>query len=753
MKKTVSGALVLALPFGLIPFHAAASESLEEMKVWAKQPDTHDAGATSPVSVLTPEDFSSINIATTEDTVKYEPSLVIRRRFIGDSNGTLGIRGSNMFQTSRSMVFADGVPLHYFLESRWSGAPRWTMVSASEIAQVEVLYGPFSAEYGGNAMGGVVLIETAIPEDFEVHMDGSFFQQDFDAYGADNSLDGFKGFASVGDRIGDWSYYFSYNHLKTEAQPQSFRDTGTGGAGTTPVTGGTLDNNSVGTERYFYGDTGVVDTRTRNYKFKTGYDFGDWSALLNIAYEDRISENTGDTYLRDSNGNPVWSGNVTQDGEDYSITDSSRINENELDRDSLSVGLRLKGQLNSNLSLEANINQFDVLNDESRSSAANPEDPAFDGTGQITDYDDTGWQTAEVKLRVAELGQPGLSMVTGLRWEAYELNVNVYDSENYRAGSKSQKDSNSGGKTELTSGFAQLNYEINPQWNTSFGLRAESWKSHGGYYGELDEGNDTFVSNDVPGRSEQKFSPKFSLGYKPQQDQTIRYSVAKAYRFPIVEELFSQYKAYNTENIANPELKPENGLHHNLMFQQDIALGYVRVNLFQETIKNVIESQTDFNSDVRTFVPVDEVQTHGVEFIVNASNLLIDHLDTRFNITYTKAEITENDPDPSIEGNRYPRMPEWRANLLATYHLTTQWSAALNWQYAHDSYGRLDNTDDEDNVYGAQDGYSRFGAKTTYQINEHYKVGAGIDNITNEIDYVAHPWPGRTLYLNVAADF
>ena len=44
-----------------------------------------------------------------------------------------------MFQTSRSMVFADGVPLHYLLQSRWNGAPRWTMVSASEIAQVETL--------------------------------------------------------------------------------------------------------------------------------------------------------------------------------------------------------------------------------------------------------------------------------------------------------------------------------------------------------------------------------------------------------------------------------------------------------------------------------------------------------------------------------------------------------------------------------------------------------------------------------------
>ena len=155
------------------PVHVlAAEDDIEEIVVWGSDLDQR-FGNPSPSSILTQEDFSSINVATTEDVVKYEPSMVIRRRFIGDSNGVVGIRGSNMFQTSRSMVFADGVPLHYFLQSRWNGAPRWTMVSASEIAQVNVLYGPFSAEYSGNSMGGVVEIETAIPQQEEFHFDSS----------------------------------------------------------------------------------------------------------------------------------------------------------------------------------------------------------------------------------------------------------------------------------------------------------------------------------------------------------------------------------------------------------------------------------------------------------------------------------------------------------------------------------------------------------------------------------------------------
>src|SRR5690606_18954722 len=110
-------------------FAQAEEPLLEEIVVWGQQ-SVHRAAASHPSSMLTPEDLVSINVATTEDVVKFEPSLVIRRRFIGDSNGTMGMRGANMFQTSRSMVFADGVPLHYLLQSRWNGAPRWTMVSA-----------------------------------------------------------------------------------------------------------------------------------------------------------------------------------------------------------------------------------------------------------------------------------------------------------------------------------------------------------------------------------------------------------------------------------------------------------------------------------------------------------------------------------------------------------------------------------------------------------------------------------------------
>ena len=735
---------------------AADEAPLEEVVVWGQQ--TNERAASShPSSLLTQQDLVSINVATTEDVVKFEPSLVIRRRFIGDSNGTMGMRGSNMFQTSRSMVFADGVPLHYLLQSRWNGAPRWTMVSASEIAQVEVLYGPFSAEFSGNSMGGVVLIESAIPQQREFHFDSSFFSQNFDAYGFDDTVTGHKEFFSYGDKFGDTSVYFSYNRLDSESQPQTFYYGGSTSAVTpTSVTGAIVDNDERSNSRLWFGDTGVQDTLTENYKLKIGQDFGQWQALLNVAYEDRFNgASSPNTYLKNSSGANVWSGNVIQNGMKFNVP-TSRLGVSEQERDSLSLGLRLRGPVAEDVVFEANLNQFQVLRDQSSSSLSNPNDVAYTQAGQVNDFGDTGWSSAEAKLFFNDIGVDGIGLIVGARHDAYELNMDVYNSPNYQAASFANFTSRSGGETQLDALFAQMNWDINSQWDLGLGIRWESFTSDNGYFSDDDAATPAFDLVSVPSSSRKEFSPKFSVAYQPAEKWRFAYALGQAYRFPIVEELFSQYSAYNAISVANPELQPENGLHHNLMIERQIDSGVLRVNLFQETIKDVVESQSENlpgGLSVRTFIPIDETQTHGVEFIANLDDLVIDGLDVRFNMVYTDSEIVKNRPDPSIEGNVYPRMPQWRGNLLMTYHLSSQWDAGLNYQYASDSFGRNDNTDREDGVYGAQDGFSRLGFKTTYNFTSGVALGLGVDNITDEVAYVAHPWPGRTIYANLSYDF
>jgi iron complex outermembrane receptor protein len=258
-----------------------------------------------------------------------------------------------------------------------------------------------------------------------------------------------------------------------------------------------------------------------------------------------------------------------------------------------------------------------------------------------------------------------------------------------------------------------------------------------------------------------QFSPKFSLGYVPAEDWLVRYSLAKAYRFPVVEELFTQSQSYSTIVQARPDLKPENGLHHNVMLEKQFDAGYARINIFTETIQDAIESQSNLlagGGSITTFSAIDEVQTEGIELIVNRYGLFVPQLDLRFNIAYTKSIIEDNStaegPSPamSIEGNDYPRMPRWRSNLMVTYHATDRWDLSATAQYADKSFGRLDNRDTAKQVMGAQDGYTRFGVKTSLDVTDELEASIGIDNLANEESYVAHPWPGRSYYLSLAYD-
>ena len=723
-------------------------DSDEELTVWGQERPVKNTQYVSPNSLLTPEDMLSINAATTEDLVKYEPSLIIRRRFIGDANGTMGVRGSNMFQTPRSMVFADGVPLHYFLQTRWSGAPRWSLVSADEIAKVEVLYGPFSAEYSGNSMGGVINIETAIPDERHFHFEGSLFSQNFSALGFDDELSGQKSFLSYGDRFDKLSLYASYNHLQNDSQPQDFRFTSTGfpTGGEADVNGAIQEKNEYGEPVIFFGDTGPITNTTDNVKLKIGYEMEKWSAIFNIAHEDRESRTTApNNYLKKNSGDSIWNGRVVQNGTAFNVRNSN-FAVSELDRQSLLIGGRLQGELTNNWWLEASMSHFEVTKDETRDSSTNPLDPAFTLAGEVSDYDDTGWDTFEIKFQNDHFfNNENLSIVTGMRHERYSLQINNYGSDNYQAGLKTTLSNSSGGKSMIQALFAQLGWQVNGNWDIAFGGRHESWKSEDGYFGAIQHID----------RSENRFSPKFSVGLKINDIWNTRYSLAKAYRFPIVEELFQNERRTLGTSLANVDLEPEDGLHQNLMLERSINDGYIRINIFHEVIDDVIFAQTAVidNVAINTFIPIDEVKTQGIEFIYNQYNILNSNIDIRFNTAYTNSEIMKNSANTLLEGNTFPRMPEWRANILASYHINDRWDLGGGALYTSDNFGDPDNRDTEDNVFGSHDGYLFLNIKTSYRLNENFKLSAGIDNITDELAYVHHPWPGRTLFLSSSLDF
>ena len=68
-------------------------------------------------------------------------------------------------------------------------------------------------------------------------------------------------------------------------------------------------------------------------------------------------------------------------------------------------------------------------------------------------------------------------------------------------------------------------------------------------------------------------------------------------------------------------------------------------------------------------------------------------MDLSTSLTYAHSRIEKNDNFPASVGKWQPRVPEWRANALATYRLGSQWSVALGWRYSGTQYNTLDNSD------------------------------------------------------------
>ncbi len=153
---------------GVIDAADNETKTLDELVIEAPKAEIRDIFndfmpiPTSKIKIDRTE-IDAINTISAEDTVRYAPNLETRRRYFGDPNSVISMRGNGNFQTARHMLFVDGFPLHSMLRTRWNGAPQWNFVAPDETESVNITYGPFSPKHSGNAMGGVIDIESRQP--------------------------------------------------------------------------------------------------------------------------------------------------------------------------------------------------------------------------------------------------------------------------------------------------------------------------------------------------------------------------------------------------------------------------------------------------------------------------------------------------------------------------------------------------------------------------------------------------------------
>jgi iron complex outermembrane receptor protein len=472
---------------------------------------------------------------------------------------------------------------------------------------------------------------------------------------------------------------------------------------------------------------------TELYKTKLVCTLNNAELRATIAYEQRSrDEDDKRNYLTDSDGALYWQ------------TGNRNFEQRHQQRDSLLVGIGISGEIVNDWVYDMYATDFEIREDEEIRTGLNPSDPTFGSRdGRLTRYDNTGWNTFNVKIGTQSwLNDDSMRLSFGAAADQYTLGINPFNI-NAITGEILNDRAQSRGKTQTRSLFAQYGWAINPHWELSLGLRWEDWQTSKGFY------NDTVAED----RSDSGVSPKLSLAWMPNQQWKVRYSAAKALRFPIAEELYRNEQATTSIVVSDPTLAPEEGVFHNLTFETLTSDGLMRFNLFHDTVEDAIYYQRGTINDggtqvsVNTFLAIDQVQTQGVEWILNQNNLFDSNLSMKFNLAYTDATIEANQANPAIEGNKMPRIPEWRANMLLSYALSKDINLNLSARYSSKSFGQLDNSDTTRNVYGAIDNFLFVNLTANWQITEQVRLSAGIDNLFDELAYVAHPYPMRTLFL------
>lgn len=693
---------------------------------------------------------TTTNAINAEDSLKYLPSLLVRKRHIGDTQAPLATRTNGVGASARSLVYADGALLSALIgNNNTNASPRWGLVSPQEIARVDVLYGPFSAAYPGNAIGAVVNITTRLPDTLEATVTAGANVQRYDQYGTRDTLPAYQIGATLGDRFGPLSLFASYDHVTSNSQPLLYvtasRPTGTSATGT-PVTGGYDDVNRTNAPIRVLGASGIEHQQQDRFKLKAALDV---TSAIRLTYVGALFLNDTDavaqTYLTDATtGQPAYAGSFNIDGRAYTVAPSA-----------FSGGTYAQDQRHWSHALSATGTSkaidwqvigtlYDYVHDVQRVPTTALPAARTGGAGTIARLDGTGWTTLDAKAA----WHGGNHVVSaGAHFDRFVLNSDRYTTTDWTAGGDGVLNLQSKGKTRTAAVWAQDAWTPIADVTLTLGGRYEWWRAYDGRNFSLTPA----IAPIQPELTAARFSPKASLAWTASPSWTARASFGTAWRFPTVGELY-QIVTTPVAAVPNPNLRPERALSEEISLEHHDDHGLVRVALFNESVKDALISQTgplNGTTTLATFVQnVDRTRARGVETVVQRTDI-VDRFDLSASVTYADATTRANTAFPASIGKRLPQVPAWKATLVGTWRPADGIALTAAGRYASRLYGTLDNSDIVGNTYQGFYKYLVVDLRAQFRVGDHYTLGLGIDNVGNDRYFLFHPFPQRSFQADL----
>jgi len=689
----------------------------------------------------------TVNLMDTEDAVKYLPSVFLRKRNNGDTQATMATRTWGVSSSARSLIFADGVPLTALVANNNTiGGPRWGLVAPSEIARIDMMYGPFSAAYAGNSMGAVMEITTRLPEKLEGSIAQTHAVQQFDLYGTQKAYNTAQTTGDLGLRFGKLSIRASGNYQNSNSQPLTYVTSASFPNGTS---GGYPEKNKLGADANILGASGLLHTGMTNAKLKLAYDVTPvMRAAYSFGYWENDASSAVDPFI-DRSGQPTFAGQSGFATGFYNMTQQHT-----------SQSLSVRSDTKHKWDFEVVGTMYDFGTDQQRTpTTASSTSVTFSDPGRVAVLDGTGWTTLDAKAIWRPSGK--LSSVhtvsVGAHTDRYVLQNTTFNTPNWQSGSFTTVFTEGDGKTRTQAVWAQDAWRLTPLLRLTLGGRYETWKGYDGY----NVSGTTKV--DQPTVSASRFSPKGVLAWTPSLFWTLTASVGKAYRFATPSELYQLVSTGTTFTSPNPDLKPDNVLASELRVERKSDRAMMQVALFRDDIHDAIISQflplVPGSSQLFSYLSnVDHVRSQGVELVLGSNDLLVRGLELQVSGTYTGAKTLElsgrasaNAPAEAAIGKQLPNIPKRRATFSATYRPDQQRKLALTvaGRYSDKMYTTLDNADVNPNTYQGFSSWFVADTRANYRFDGHWSAGLGVDNVLNRKYFLFHPFPQRTFVASL----
>lgn len=720
----------------------ASNMTIEEMLVVGQKEAPITLEPRGLAVSLGQEQFESTNAINVEDLMKYAPNFFVRKRYIGDPNGVPGFRGTHSIQSARTLVLVDGFVISNYLGNSFGFPPKWGVVGPGEVEQFDIVYGPYSSRYQGNSMGGIVSIITRPPEKNEAFITLQGFSQPYHQYSTDDTYNGytFEGGFALKQDDGPFSMRGSHRHFENKGQPQMWSQlspsTKTNGIDVT----GAVDDPDLIPQSPIFAAASPDDNSQDQLRLRGDLNFDNWSLQGLLVYWTTESDTTNPTsYLRDTNGDPVYSGTVKINNKFW---DTAPMNLSLTQRSEILAGLNLEGSV-AEWDVTANLSHFWLAKAKTFTSKGYAHG-ITNGEGAFTNVDPSGWWTLDTKATQ----QFDVHEITlGLTSNHYETHSITYKTSQWRDATNKIYSIETQGKSSLSGIFIEDEIHLRDDLSLTAGARVDLWKAFDGGINQATAEKPAFYEK----REETDTNFSLSSQWKFSKKWLAQLSLATATRFPTVGELF-QGKFVNGEfdiNSFDPNLKPETSKDANFMLRHEFKKMRVTSSIFYQDVNDFIFSflhPDPAGTPLTSFVNIDRVRQTGAELIVETADWLLTDLNIDFNIAYIDNKILKNSLNTASEGSQFPRIPYWRINSQARYLIAQDWRISGGVRYSSRPYHNLENTQHGD-TYGYASEQLIGDVRLSWQVSENTEVSFGIDNINNDKAWAFHPFPQRTYLL------